>query len=114
SAVSTTTSIDMSNTIDVTMRIPRSGYGIQVSACVHARSDAANNAGQYTGTATPAGKLPAVLIANHSSIIETQPYSIGHPASAADETGRVNIRGGYIDSRAPRSPEMPNVNTARR
>src|SRR3954447_22238371 len=70
SAVKTTTSIDTSNPIAITMRIPRNAYGIHVRACVHASSDAANNAGQNFGTATPEGKMHAVLIANHSSVIE--------------------------------------------
>ena len=43
----------------------------------------------------------------------TVPQSIGQPANAAVVTGSVNMRAGYIDCRAARSPERPKLNTAR-
>ena len=41
------------------------------------------------------------------------PYSIGQPASAAVDTGSVNMRAGYIDGRPARSPVKPKLNTVR-
>ena len=43
------------NTVMITRR-PRKGYDIQVNACVQARSEAASNAGQITGTSTSDGR----------------------------------------------------------
>jgi len=42
------------STVTMTRR-PGKGYGIQVRACVHARSDAASSAGHSTGTTAPVG-----------------------------------------------------------
>ena len=42
------------------------------------------------------------------------PYNIGNPAKAAFVTGSVNLRAGYIDWRAARSPERPKLNIARK
>src|SRR5262245_18616274 len=75
-------------------RSPRHGYGIQVSACAHARSAAPSTAGQITGTATSAGHTASHRVASHRIIIAAEPYSIGQPTSAAFVTGSVNLRAG--------------------
>ena len=87
--------------------MPGSGYGIHVSACVHAISDAASSAGHTFGTSAPLGQSARTRVASHSNPIATVPKSIGQPASAASVTGRVNMRAGNIDCRAARSPPRP-------
>ena len=90
-----------------TIRSPGSGYGIQVSACVQASNDAARNAGQTDGMSKPDGHRASSLVAAHRIAMAAVPYSIGQPASAAVVTGSVNMRAGYIDWRAARSPSRP-------
>src|SRR5437867_450246 len=94
-------------------RSPGKPYGIQVSACVQARSDTAASAGQITGMSNPDGQTARNLVASHSSAIAAPPYSIGQSVSAVVETGSVNIRAGYIDWRPATSPDRPKVNTVR-
>src|SRR5712691_7939614 len=62
----------------------------------------------------PDGHAASSRVASQRIAMAAVPYSIGHPASAAVVTGRVNERGGYMDWRPARSPEKPNVNTARK
>src|SRR5438045_616241 len=113
-AIMTIASIVASQSTVTITRDPGSGYAIQVSACVHASSDAANSAGQTIGTSTSEGQTANSRIANQRHAIAAVPKSIGQPASAEAVTGSVNIRAGYIDWRAAMSPESPKVNTARK
>src|SRR6267378_3432993 len=62
----------------------------------------------------PDGHNANSLVASHRIIMAAVPYSIGQPTSAAVVAGCVNMRTGYIDWRAARSPSSPNVNTARK
>jgi len=54
-------------------RIPGKPYGIHVSACVHARRDAASSAGQITGIAIPDGHTATSLAASHRIAMATVP-----------------------------------------
>jgi hypothetical protein len=87
-------SIDASQRMLRITRTPGHGYGIHVSAWVHASSDAARNAGQTSGTSKPFGQTARNRSAIQSSAMATAPKSIGQPARPASLTGRVNMRGG--------------------
>ena len=60
------------NTVMITRR-PRKGYDIQVNACVQARSEAASNAGQITGTSTSDGQSAKSLVPNQSIVMAVAP-----------------------------------------
>ena len=55
------------------IRSPGRGYGIHVSACVQARSDAAMSAGQIDGTTIPDGQSANILVASHRIIMDAVP-----------------------------------------
>ena len=107
-------SIAASKSTATITRSPGNPYGFQVSACVQASTAAASSAGHTMGTSNPEGHTVKSRVISHKSITVTEPYSIGHPASAAVVTGKVNMRAGYIDWRAARSPAKPKLNTARK
>ena len=60
------------STVTITRR-PGNGYGIQVSACVQARSEAASSAGQTVGMSNLDGHTPRNRVANHSIAMAAAP-----------------------------------------
>src|SRR6476469_4057006 len=94
SAIMMIASIAASHRMVMITRKPGSAYGIHVSACVHARSDAASSAGQMTGTLTLDGHSASSLVTAQRMATDAAPYTIGHAASASFVTGNVNIREG--------------------
>ena len=108
----TMVSIAVSQSMTAITRIPGNPYGIQVSACAQASSTTARKPGQITGTSRDDGQSASRRVAVQSITDTAAPKSIGHPASAELLTGRVNMRAGYIDWRAARSPSSPKVKTA--
>ena len=108
----TMVSIAVSQSITAITRTPGNPYGRHLSACAQARSTTARKPGQTTGTSQDEGQSASRRGAAQRVIDTTAPRSIGHHASAALLTGRVNMRAGYIDWRAVMSPSSPKVKTA--
>src|SRR2546430_364755 len=103
----TAASIETSQSMVTMTRKPGSAYGIHVSACVHARSEAASSAGQRIGITNPDGHTPRNRVANHKSAMAVVPYNIGNPAKAAFVIGSVNLRAENLIER--KSPSIDAV-----
>src|SRR5436190_24198998 len=77
-------------------------------------SETTSVAGHTYGMESSDGQTDSDLVRTQRVTMAIAPYSIGQPTSAALDSGSVNIRAGYMDCRAARSPLKPYVNTASR
>ena len=94
-------------TTAATIRSPGRPNGRHDSAWTHAKQPASKTAGHHNGKSIPSGRNTQFATASQATAMAAVPYSMGQPTRARVVSGKVNIRGGKVDSLLAISASKP-------